>query len=36
MPGAKQARTVMIIVAIVVIGSLVGAMMLSSGAITAR
>ncbi len=36
MPGAKHARTVMMIVAIVVIAGLVGAMMLAPAAITAR
>lgn len=34
MPGAKHARTVMMIVAIVVIAGLVGAMMMAPGAVT--
>jgi Cu/Ag efflux pump CusA len=36
MPGAKSARTVMIIVAIVVIGGLLAAMMVAPGVVPAR
>ena len=36
MPGAKSARTVMIIVAVIVIGGLLAAMMVAPGAVTPR
>jgi hypothetical protein len=36
MPGAKSARTVMIIVAIIVIGGLLAAMMVAPGAVAPR
>jgi hypothetical protein len=36
MPGARSARTVMIIVAFIVIGGLLAAMMLGPGAVAPR
>lgn len=36
MPGAKNARTVMIVVAVIVIAGLVATMMLGAGSIPAR
>jgi len=36
MPGAKSARTIMIIVAVIVIGGLLAAMMVAPGAVPAR
>ncbi len=36
MPGAKHARTVMLVVAIIVIAGLVGAMLLAPGAVPSR
>jgi hypothetical protein len=36
MPGAKSARTVMIVVAVIVIAGLIGAMMLGPSAVPTR